>query len=72
MILREEYRLKIHGNKILKIIFDPKIKYVKRSPRKTHKEEPPNLHLSPSISRVIRSWRMDNALDRMGKKTPNI
>jgi hypothetical protein len=39
-------------------MFEPKIKYGKGSPGKLHKEEFPNFHHLPNISRVIKSMKM--------------
>jgi hypothetical protein len=54
--LREEYRLKISGNRVLRI-FRPK-RQEDGSWRKLHNDELHSLHSSPNIVSVIKSGRM--------------
>jgi hypothetical protein len=58
VILREEHRLRVFENKMLRRIFGPKREEVTRSWRKLHNEELHNLHSSPSIIRMIKSRRL--------------
>jgi hypothetical protein len=56
--LKEEHRLKVFENRILRRIFGPKGDEVTRGWRKMRKEELQNLYLSPSIIRIIKSRSM--------------
>jgi len=58
LTLREERRLRVFENRVLRRIFGPKRDEVTREWRKLHKEEPNNLNSSPNILRVIKSRRM--------------
>jgi hypothetical protein len=58
LTLREEHRLKVFGNRVLRRIFGPKRDEVTRGWRKLHNEELHNLYSSPSIIRMIKSRRM--------------
>jgi hypothetical protein len=50
---REEHRLRVFKNRMLRRIFGPKSQEVMGSWRKTHNEEPHNLYASPSIIKII-------------------
>jgi hypothetical protein len=56
--LREEHRLRVFENRLLRIIFGSKRGGVMRGWRKLHNEELHNLYSSSSISRMIKSRRM--------------
>jgi hypothetical protein len=56
--LREEHRLRVFENRVLRRIFGPKIDKVTREWRKLHNEEHRDLYSSPSIIRIIKSRRM--------------
>jgi len=56
--LREERRLQVFENRLLRRIFGPKRDDVKGEWRKPHNEELNDLYSSPSIVRVIKSRRM--------------
>jgi hypothetical protein len=56
--LREEFRLRVFENRVLRRIFGPKRDEVKREWRKLHNEEFNDLYPSPKIFRVIKSRRM--------------
>jgi hypothetical protein len=60
----------VFENRVLRIIFGPKMDGVKGGWRKLHNEEQHNLYSSPSIIRIIKSRRMRWAgyVARMGKK----
>jgi hypothetical protein len=58
LILREEHRLRVFENRVLRIIFGPKRDEVTGGWRKLHNEELHNLYSSRSIIRMIRSRRM--------------
>jgi hypothetical protein len=69
LTLREEHRLRVFENRVLRGIFGPKTKEVTGDWRKLHNEELHNLYSSPSIIRMIKSRRMRWAVHvaRMGK-----
>jgi hypothetical protein len=58
LTLREEHRLRIFENRVLRRIFGPKRDEVTRGWRKLHNEELHGLYSSPSIVRVIKARRM--------------
>jgi hypothetical protein len=72
--LREEARLGVFENKVLKRIFGPKRDGVIRERRKLHTEELRVLFSSPSIFRVIKSRkiRWDRHVTRMGREERRI
>jgi hypothetical protein len=58
LILREEHRLRLFENRVLRRIFGPKRPEVAGGWRKLLNEELRNLYTSPSIIKMIRSRRM--------------
>jgi hypothetical protein len=70
LTLREEHRLRVFENRVLRRIFGPKRDEVTGGWRKLHNEELQDLYSSPSIIRMIRSRRMRWAghVARMGEK----
>jgi hypothetical protein len=58
LTLREEYRLRVFENKVLRKILGPKRNEVTGEWRKLHNEEIRDLYSSPSIIRIIKSRRM--------------
>jgi hypothetical protein len=58
LTLREEHRLRVFENRVLRRIFGPKRDEVRGCWRKLHNEKLRNLYPSPSIIRVIKSMRM--------------
>jgi hypothetical protein len=66
--LREEHRLRVFENRLLRKIFGPK-REEDGSLRKLHNDELHNLYSSPNIVRVIKSRRMRGAghVARMGE-----
>jgi hypothetical protein len=52
--LREEHRLRVFENRVLKKIVGPEMEE-DRSWRKLHNDEIHNLHSSPNIVRVVKS-----------------
>jgi hypothetical protein len=55
---REEHRLKVSENRVLRRIFGPKRDEVTGDWRKLHNEELHSLYSSPNIIRMIKSRRM--------------
>jgi hypothetical protein len=70
LTLREEHRLRVFENRVLRGIFGPKRDEVTGEWRKLHNEELRDLYSSPHISRIIRSkgMRWAGHVARMGKK----
>jgi hypothetical protein len=68
LILREEHRLRVFENRVLRRIFGPKSEE-NGSWRKLHKNELRSLYFSPNIVRVIKLRRMRWAghVERMGE-----
>jgi hypothetical protein len=58
LTLREEHRLRVFENRMLRRIFRPKGDEVIGGWRKLHNEELHNMYCSPSIIRIIKSKRV--------------
>jgi hypothetical protein len=58
LTLREEHRLRVFENRVLRRIFGLKRNEVTREWRKLHNKELRELYSSPSIIRIIKSRRM--------------
>jgi hypothetical protein len=58
VLLREEHKLRVFENRVLRRIFGPKRDEVTGERRKLHNEELHDLYSSPSIIRIIKSRRM--------------
>jgi hypothetical protein len=69
LTLREEHRLRVIENRVLRRIFGPKRDEVKGEWRRLHNEELNDLYSSPNTIRVIKSRRMRWAghVSRMGE-----
>jgi hypothetical protein len=69
LTLREEHRLRVFENRVLRRVFGPKRDEVMGEWRKLHNEELCDLYSSPSIIRIIKSRRMRWAghVARMGE-----
>jgi hypothetical protein len=70
LTLREEHRLRVFENRVLRRIFGSKRDEVTGERRKLHNEELHDLYSLPSVIRIIKSRRMSWAghVERMGKK----
>jgi hypothetical protein len=70
LTVREEHKLRVFENRVLRRIYGPKRDRVTGGWRKLHNEELHNLYSSPSIIRIIKSRRMRWAghVARMGEK----
>jgi hypothetical protein len=70
LTLRQEHRLRVFQNKVLRRIFGPKRDEVTGGWRKLHNEELCDLCSSPSIIRIInlRSMKWAGHVARMGEK----
>jgi hypothetical protein len=58
LTIREEHKLRVFQNRVLRRIFGPKRVRVTGGWRKLHNEELHNLYSSPSIIRIIKSRRI--------------
>jgi hypothetical protein len=58
LALREEHRLRVFENRVLRRIFGPKRDEVTGEWRKLHNEELRGFYSSPSIIRILKSKRM--------------
>jgi hypothetical protein len=58
LTLKEEHRLRVFENKVLRRIFGPKRDEVTGEWRKLHNEELRDLYSSPSIIRIMNARRM--------------
>ena len=69
LTLREERRLTVFENRVLRRVFGPKRDEVTEEWRKLHSEELSDLYLLPNIVRVVKSRRMRWArhVARMGQ-----
>jgi hypothetical protein len=68
LTLREEHRLGVFENRMLRRIFGPKRDEVTGEWRKLHNEELLDLHSSPSIIRIMKARRWAGHLARMGER----
>jgi hypothetical protein len=70
LTLREEHRLRLFENRVLRRIFGPKRDEVTGEWRKLHNEELRDLYSSPSIIRITKSkmMRWPGHVARMGEK----
>jgi hypothetical protein len=70
LTLREEHRLSVFENRVLRRIFGPKRGEVRGGWRKLHNEELHSLYSSPSIIRIINSRRVrwTGHVAQMGEK----
>ena len=69
LILREEHRLRVFENRVLRTIFGPEWDKLKKEFRKLSNDDVNDLYLSPNITWVIKSGRMGwtGHVGRMGE-----
>jgi hypothetical protein len=74
LTLREQHRLRVFENRVLRRIFGPKRDEVRGGWRKLHNEELRDLYSSPSIIRIIKARRMRRAahVAQMGREEEDI
>jgi hypothetical protein len=58
LTLREEHRLRVFENRVIRRIFGPRTEEVIGDWRRLHNEELHNLYTSPNIIRVIKTRRL--------------
>jgi hypothetical protein len=70
LTVREEHKLRVFVNRVLRRIFGPEVDRVTGGWRKLHNKELHNLYSSPIIIRIIKSRRMRwvGHVARMGEK----
>jgi hypothetical protein len=70
LTLREEHRLGVFENRVLRRIFGPKRNEVTGEWRKLHNEELHDLYSSPSVIRIMKARRVRCAghVARMGER----
>jgi hypothetical protein len=70
LTLREEHRLGVSENRVLRRIFEPRRDEVRGEWRKLHNKELHDLYCSPRVVRIMKSRRMRRAqhVARMGEK----
>jgi hypothetical protein len=56
LMLRQEHRLRVFENRVLRRIFGHKRDEVTEEWRKLHNEELHNLYSSPDVIRQVKSW----------------
>jgi hypothetical protein len=69
LTLREEHRLRVFENRVLRRIFGPKLDEVTGEWRKFHNEELHNFYSYPDIIRQVKSRRMRWAWHERGEKS---
>jgi hypothetical protein len=62
LALRDEHRLRVFENRVVRRIFGPKQDEVTRGWRKLHNEALHNFYSSPSIIRIHKSRRIERLL----------
>jgi hypothetical protein len=74
LTLREEHSLRVFENRVLRRIFGPKRDEVTGGWRQLHNEELRDLYSSPTIIRLIKSWRIrwTGHVAQMGEKKNRI
>jgi hypothetical protein len=72
LTLREEHRLRVYENRVLRRIFEPKRDEVTGEWRKLHNEELHNLYSSPRIIRQVKANEVGGACDTHGNGEKNV
>jgi dihydrofolate reductase len=68
LILKEEHRLKVFENRVLRRIFGPKSDEVTKQCRKLHNDEVHNLYSSPNIFSMMKEDEMGRACSTNGEE----
>jgi hypothetical protein len=72
LTLRDEHRLRVFENRVLRRIFEPKWDEVTGEWRKLHNEELRDLYSSPSIIRISREDEMVGACSTNGREEEGV
>jgi hypothetical protein len=72
LMIREEHKLRVFENRVLRRIFGPKRHEVTGEWRKLHNKELHNLYSSPAIIRQVKANEVDGACSMHGRGEKNV